>query len=486
MSMFNAPLYKIDSMHPDLIRHTTTARIPTAEGAFQLSHYLDTRDGKEHLALVMGEVQGQHNVLVRVHSECFTGDVLGSQRCDCGEQLHQAMHLVAQAGLGVILYLRQEGRGIGLEEKLKAYNLQDQGYDTVDANLMLGHQADEREYSAAAAILADLGILSIRLMTNNPAKLDHLAQLGVTINERHPLSSTVTRDNAAYLATKIQRMRHMLTLPLYTNGHSHAHTPAQSEIDYRLADLHTRATRHYAECGQPWITLSYAQTLDGTLGAAQGGPLAISSPEAMVVTHRLRAQHDAILIGVGTLLADNPKLTVRLVEGPSPQPIIVDTHLRTPLDAPIWHHPKAPWIATLDTASPHAVALAARGARLLQVPADANGKVHLAALFATLSAAGLRSMMVEGGARILANLLQQQLAHFAVITVAPRFIPGIRIGQTNDAVMTAIHQPEYTQVGGDIMIWGQMTGPKVSVNLPLAAAAPANSYLPSPSLSAPL
>src|SRR5262249_41214747 len=141
-----------------------------------------------------------------------------------GEQLHQAMRTIAQEGQGVILYLRQEGRGIGLEQKLKAYNLQDQGYDTVDANLMLGHQADEREYGAAAAMLNDLGVISIRLMTNNPAKIDQLEQLGVKIDERLPLASTVTQDNAAYLATKIQRMRHLLTLPLYTNGHHHEAT----------------------------------------------------------------------------------------------------------------------------------------------------------------------------------------------------------------------------------------------------------------------
>jgi 3,4-dihydroxy 2-butanone 4-phosphate synthase/GTP cyclohydrolase II len=222
-------------MHANLIRRTTTARVPTVVGTFQLSHYIDTREGKEHLALVMGAVAQQRSVLTRVHSECFTGDVLGSLRCDCGEQLQQAMRLIAQVGQGVILYLRQEGRGIGLEHKLKAYNLQDQGYDTVDANLLLGHQADEREYSAAAAILNDLGITSIRLMTNNPAKIDQLEKLGIDIDERMPMPSTVTQDNAAYLATKIQRMRHLLALPLHSNGHSH-HEPI-SPVGTQLATL---------------------------------------------------------------------------------------------------------------------------------------------------------------------------------------------------------------------------------------------------------
>jgi 3,4-dihydroxy 2-butanone 4-phosphate synthase/GTP cyclohydrolase II len=433
-----------------------TARIPTAEGTFQLSHYVDARDGKEHLALVMGEIQEQPKVLVRVHSECFTGDVLGSQRCDCGEQLHQAMRVIAQEGQGVILYLRQEGRGIGLEQKLKAYNLQDQGYDTVDANLMLGHQADEREYSAAAAILVDLGVASIRLMTNNPAKIDHLEQLGVKIEERLPLASTVTQDNAAYLATKIQRMRHLLTLPLYTNGHSHAHEDNKSAVADQLSTLQFLAHDYHAQQGKPYVTLTYAQTLDGTIGAAHGGQLHISGPESLVVTHRLRAHHDAILIGIGTLLGDNPQLTVRLVEGPNPQPIIVDSHLRTPLDARIWSHPKAPWIATLNTESSIARALVERGARLIQLPANRDGQVDLAALFAHLGTVGIRSVMVEGGATIISSLIRQQLAHYAIVTVAPRFQAGIRVYSPSRAAIATLQAPSYTQAGNDIIVWGEV------------------------------
>lgn len=443
-------------MHPDLIRRTVTARIPTTEGTFQLSHYVDARDGKEHLALVMGEIQAQSKVLVRVHSECFTGDVLGSQRCDCGEQLHQAMRVIAQEEQGVILYLRQEGRGIGLEQKLKAYNLQDQGYDTVDANLMLGHQADEREYSAAAAILADLGVASIRLMTNNPAKIDHLEQLGIKIEERLPLASTVTQDNAAYLATKIQRMRHLLTLPLYTNGHSHTHDQQKAAVEDQLATLQFLAHDHHAQKGQPYVTLTYAQTLDGTIGAAHGGQLHISGPESLVVTHQLRAHHDAILIGIGTLLSDNPQLTVRLVEGPNPQPIIVDSHLRTPLNARIWGHPKSPWIATLDTESPAARALVERGARLIQLPANREGQVDLAALFAYLGNVGIRSVMVEGGATIIASLIRHQLAHQAIVTIVPRYQAGIRVNSPSLSAIATIQTPSYTQAGNDIIVWGEM------------------------------
>jgi GTP cyclohydrolase II len=189
-----------------------SARLPTDLGEFQLYLYTSDLDHKEHLALVLGDVQGQGEVLTRVHSECFTGDVLGSRRCDCGEQLQYAMQSIAAAGSGVVVYLRQEGRGIGLLDKLRAYNLQDQGYDTVEANLLLGHQADERDYTVAAEILQDLGVQSIRLLTNNPVKITHLQELGVQVTERIPLEPTVNADNYHYLFTKAQRMNHLLDI----------------------------------------------------------------------------------------------------------------------------------------------------------------------------------------------------------------------------------------------------------------------------------
>jgi GTP cyclohydrolase II len=194
------------------VERKATARVPTAEGKFQLCLYHNSHDAKEHLALVLGNVSGKSDVLVRVHSECLTGDVLGSRRCDCGEQLHRAMRQIARQGAGVIVYLRQEGRGIGLLDKLRAYNLQDEGLDTVEANLALGHQADERDYSAAARILDDLGVRSVRLMTNNPAKIEGLRALGVRVVDRVPVEPTVHAENAEYLYTKAQRMNHLLTL----------------------------------------------------------------------------------------------------------------------------------------------------------------------------------------------------------------------------------------------------------------------------------
>jgi 3,4-dihydroxy 2-butanone 4-phosphate synthase/GTP cyclohydrolase II len=186
------------------------ARIPTYHGEFKLCIYQESETSEEHLALVMGELSGKEDVLVRVHSECFTGDVLGSLRCDCGEQLQSAMAMIAESGEGAIIYLRQEGRGIGLEEKLRAYNLQDEGYDTVEANLALGHQADERDYTCAARILENLGIRSIALITNNPNKIEALNSMGMKISRRIPLIPTVNPENLRYLSTKAERMRHLL------------------------------------------------------------------------------------------------------------------------------------------------------------------------------------------------------------------------------------------------------------------------------------
>lgn len=184
--------------------------LPTEHGEFVLHYYSNSIDNKEHIALVKGDVSHKEQVPVRIHSECFTGDVLGSRRCDCGEQLAMAMQLINDAGFGVLIYLRQEGRGIGLLKKLQAYNLQDQGMDTVDANIHLGYLADEREYSIAASILESLQIKSIQLLTNNPKKIDDLKKLGINVQGRIPVEVIAHHDNVDYLKTKAKKMAHML------------------------------------------------------------------------------------------------------------------------------------------------------------------------------------------------------------------------------------------------------------------------------------
>ena len=505
------------------ITRTASARIPTGHGEFQLYHYNDSESGLEHLALVLGALEDQEDVLVRVHSECFTGDVLGSLRCDCGEQLQTAMQLIAEAGHGVVIYLRQEGRGIGLSEKLRAYNLQDQGYDTVEANLLLGHAADARTYDVAATILADIGIRSLRLLTNNPAKIDSLEALGILVNERVPIPPSIQVENAAYLKTKVERMQHMLTLPpsslstdpdispegfcttsqeteMAKNAHFvkgqnfsgeryQANGSAASkmlghdtrteakpvsaicpDVVLQLAELRERIECHHqtkshagSQTSRPFVTLSYAQSLDGSIAAVPGQQLALSSPESFVVTHALRAQHQAILVGIGTVLADNPRLNVRLVDGPNPHPIVVDSNLRLPADAAMFTQHKSVFVASASVKLDRQAALESAGASVVHTPDTESTLVDLAALLDELGTRGVKSVMVEGGAAILNSFLVQALADYVVLTIAPTFVGGLRAlsAQYEDDTTTMapsprIFEPNYTQVGPDMLIWGSL------------------------------
>ena len=401
------------------VTRLTSTRIPTVDGEFTLALYENSQDDKDHLALLYGDVEGADDVLVRVHSECFTGDVLGSLRCDCGEQLNASMRRVASEGAGVILYLRQEGRGIGLLSKLRAYDLQDEGYDTVEANLMLGHEADERDYSIGARILDDLGVTSVRLLTNNPEKIESLEKHAISVTERVPLEPHLNRHNTEYLQTKVDRMRHVLDLgPLNGGQATNAHGSD-------LRSLQERALQYSQSTQRPFVTLTYAQSLDGSIASADGAPLAISGDESMSMTHELRALHDAILVGIGTVLSDDPRLTVRRADGQHPRPVVLDSSLRFPPEARLLQGDgPGPIIATNEASSAEREqALEERGATVVRLRCTDSG-ICLDTLMDVLGDHGVRNLMVEGGTKVLTNFLREQLVHHVIVTLAPMFVGG--------------------------------------------------------------
>jgi 3,4-dihydroxy 2-butanone 4-phosphate synthase/GTP cyclohydrolase II len=207
-----ADLIAYRSRKDSLVRRVAEARMPTCYGEFTIVAYENDIDSHTHLALVKGEINEETPVLVRVHSECLTGDVFGSMRCDCGSQLQRAMQVVNDEGSGVILYMRQEGRGIGLGNKIKAYHLQDEGRDTVEANIELGFAPDLRDYGLGAQILVDLGVKRMRLLTNNPKKIIGLEGYGLKVEERMPIEIPVCDDNKCYLHTKYSKLGHLLHL----------------------------------------------------------------------------------------------------------------------------------------------------------------------------------------------------------------------------------------------------------------------------------
>lgn len=412
---------------------------PTIYGPFQLQIYRGREMDGDTAVLVAGDVAEQTGVLVRLHSECLTGDSLRSDRCDCGHQLSRSMQLIATVGRGIIVYLRQEGRGIGLIEKVRAYNLQDSGHDTIDANLLLGHLVDQREYVVAASVLRQLRIKSARLITNNTLKVDALREAGITVSEVVVLPTHVSQHNLNYLRTKRDRLGHSIDLDRFF--------PTE------------RLEKSSPYNRRPWITLSYAQMLDGSIMSSTRQQLLISGPISRRQTHELRALHDGILVGIGTILADDPQLTVRHAAGNNPRPVVLDSALRIPVTARVLHQSSRPVIlCTEDVSVEKSAALHHTGATICRLPSNPDGRVPLELAVQTLFDLGLRRIMVEGGQEVIGSFLKAGLVDECVVTIAPKFVGGI------PALVLPLPEPlptlEHVSIqilGGDLVIHGLMS-----------------------------
>ena len=288
-----------------MVQNLVKTRIPTEFGDFNLFLYRDAK--KEHLALVRGDVSGQEDVPVRVHSECLTGDVFSSRRCDCGPQLRHTLQFLGRQRAGVLIYMRQEGRGIGLLKKMEAYNLQDQGMDTVEANLHLGHQADEREYHFAAKILSDLKVRSIRLITNNPHKVSSLRELGVSVEGRLPIEVGYHEENSAYLRSKAEKMAHLLTF-----SQSLPHVGQFGFISPLLDQL---SFKNPAHASRPHLTSVSRQRLSG-----ESLPITLGAPELNALMARA---HDGILLGFDAFLLAHSEGSTLLDANPQQKKVII-------------------------------------------------------------------------------------------------------------------------------------------------------------------
>lgn len=422
-----------------VIKKHVSAFIHSKYGPFALSLYTTNQDKKEHIVLSYGNLVGKDNVLTRIHSECFTGDILGSLRCDCGEQLQQSMCKIANEGNGIILYLRQEGRGIGLIEKLKSYNLQDSGKDTIDANLALGYQEDERTYEVAALILKDLNIKSIRLMTNNPKKIESLEQHNINITERVPIKGVISPHNAFYLLTKIKKMHHFA-------------------CDAELKEL-LHHCKSNTQDQKTFVTLAYAQSLDGSIAYSSKELLMLSGEDSLLMTHKLRSQHDALLVGIGTIMNDDPLLTVRLCEGKNPQIIILDSKLSIPLHARLLKNEKLPIIFTTSQADiEKKKTLQAMGVKIIAI-ASRHDRVDLMLVLRELYQLGMKNVMVEGGREVITSFIDENHVDKIIITIAPMFVGGKSV--LSKTIEKKPHFPMLTNIiqyklGKDIIVMGDV------------------------------
>ncbi|HET8739973.1 MAG TPA: GTP cyclohydrolase II RibA [Acidimicrobiia bacterium] len=385
--------------------------LPTPDGTFEIRAF--ERGDNIYVAMVLGDVAGKSDVLVRLHSECLTGDALGSLRCDCGVQLRLGLRMIGAAGSGVLIYATgQEGRGIGLVNKLKAYVAQDSGADTVEANVKLGLPIDSRDYSEAAAVLDELGVASVRLLTNNPRKVEGLTAAGMTVSEVIPIPTAPHLRNLGYLNTKERRLDHIRpTGSLLVN-----------DSGFDALDATTLLGDVTVPPDRPFVVVKAAQTVDGRIATKGGDSKWITGPGERRVTHALRAACDAVMVGIGTVLKDNPQLTVRDVPGASPLRVILDSDLRTPHDARVLDGEAATLIFTGPESDPaRREELRRRGVRVEVINRDQEG-LSVAEALHRLAEIGVGSVLVEGGSGVITSFLASGFADRFIVSIAPTVI----------------------------------------------------------------
>jgi GTP cyclohydrolase II len=429
------------------VTRVATTHIPTRHADFVAHAYRDDLTGDDHVVLVLGDIadSAAGPPLVRLHSECLTGDALGSRRCDCREQLDSAQAAIATEGRGAIVYLRgHEGRGIGLSAKLRAYALQDRGLDTIDANLALGLPVDAREYGAAVAMLADLGVPAIRLLSSNPAKAQGLEGLGVDVL-RIGLRVPPHPENIAYLRTKHERMGH----DSETTDQGWAEllagrVPSTGELAHRYGPM--------VAAGRTVVVAQLGQSLDGFIAARTGDACFVTGEADRTHLHRLRALVDAVVVGVGTVVADDPRLTVRYVAGPSPVRVVLDPQARAPRDAEVLVGADAPtlWVVAADRRAPRSLP---SHVEVIELPCTGPERTFAPSdVLSALASRGLSRVLVEGGGVTVSRFLAAGALDRLMVTTAPLLVgdgvPGLRF-EGRDRLADALRAPARRFVLGD-------------------------------------
>lgn len=410
--------------------------LPSRHGTFRMTAYRDDA-GQEHVVLSVGisddDPPGAPPPLVRMHSECLTGDALGSRRCDCGEQLQHALALIARQDRGALVYIRgHEGRGIGLVEKLRTYELQDSGLDTVDANLTLGHPADARTYGQAAGILRDLGVESLVLLSSNPAKEEALLDLGLQVHRRIPLIVPARPENVRYLDAKRERMRHDIPDQDEWSALLAGQLPLAGPLADRYASL--------LPLSAPRVVAQLGQSMDGFIASRTGDAIFVTGPEDREHLHRLRALVDAVVVGASTVAADDSRLTVRAVPGPHPVRIVLDPRGILP---PISHVLTDGVAPTVWVVGPEA-SVGRTSAHVDVVRWPDVGPMDPHDVLALLGSRSLTRVLVEGGGRLVSAWVAAGAVDRLFLTTAPVLIgegiPGLRLpGQ--DKMSDALRPP---------------------------------------------